>query len=191
MPEESNEQTTQEQQTEQTPESTSTETTTENTVDDLSKLFTPEEVTAKKEAVEASKAEETRRAALTDAERAAEDAKKSEDAKLNEVPEAYEFKVPEGMELDKEVADEITPLFKDLNLSQSNADKLVQVYTDKMLPMFAKRQQDAWQKETDGWKDAVAKDPEIGGNKFKQSVSDAQRTLNTIGTPEKFTNGTT
>lgn len=152
-------------------------------VDDLSTLFTPEEVTAKKEAAEASKAEETRRAALTDAERAAEDATKAEEAKANEVPEAYEFKVPEGMELDAEVAQATTAIFKELDISQGKADKLTQLYTEKMLPMFAKRQQDTWQATVDGWKTAAQKDPEIGGDHFKQSSSDALRVVNTIGTP--------
>jgi len=151
-----------------------------NTADDLSALFTPGEVAAKKETLAAAKAEEERRASLTDEQRTAEDTQKQADAKANEIPEEYSFKMPEGMELDTEVLAKVAPIFKEAGLSQAKADKMVEVYTKEILPAFAKRQADAWKAETDSWAEATRKDPEIGGVKFDETVKNAQRAVNTI-----------
>lgn len=44
-------------------------------------------------------------------------------------PEKYEdFKAPEGFELDKAVLDDVVPLFKELNLNQEQAQKLIDRY---------------------------------------------------------------
>ena len=147
---------------------------------DITTLFTPEELTAKKESVAATKAEETRRAALTDEARAAEDATKATEAKANEVPETYEFTMPDGVELDKETLDKVTPLFKELKLPQAQAAKFIDAYIKDVLPAFVKRQADTWKATTDGWAEAAKKDPEIGGTKFAKSVEDAQRAVNTL-----------
>ncbi len=44
------------------------------------------------------------------------------------VPEAYDFTVPEGRELDPALLAEATPIFKELGLSQEGALKLVDLY---------------------------------------------------------------
>lgn len=54
--------------------------------------------------------------------------KEEADKKANEVPEKYEFKVPEGMALDQALADKVSPIFKEMKLSQVAAQKLVDVY---------------------------------------------------------------
>lgn len=49
-------------------------------------------------------------------------------------PEAYaDFTAPEGYELNQEVLDRAVPLFKELNLSQEQAQKLVSFYGDAAL----------------------------------------------------------
>ena len=49
-------------------------------------------------------------------------------------PETYtEFNLPEGFELKGEILEETTALFKGLNLSQENAQKLVDYYTERVL----------------------------------------------------------
>jgi hypothetical protein len=149
--------------------------------DDLATLFTPEEVTAKKEAVTTAKAEETRRAALTDDERTAEDATKAEEAKANEVPEEYAaFTAPEGMEPEQTFLDIALPEFKELGLTQAKAQQLVDMFSTKLGPAIVQKQQEAWAAEVEGWKQAATKDPEIGGTKFDKSVEDALRAVNTI-----------
>jgi len=153
--------------------------------DDLSKLFTPEEVTAKKEFIASAKTEEERRSKLSP-----EDLKKEDDAKValeadTKVPEIYaDFKIPDGMEVDKELLTETLPMFKELGLSQGKAQKIIDLYSAKIAPAFIKRQADAWNAQKEGWKADVQKDTEIGGDKFEASVKEAQRVLNTLGTPE-------
>jgi len=51
-----------------------------------------------------------------------------EDAKTEGVPEAYEFKMPEGVEEDKALTAAISPVLKDLGLTQEQAQGLVDVY---------------------------------------------------------------
>jgi hypothetical protein len=160
---------------------TTTDTTTTSTADDLATLFTPEEVTAKKEAVTTAKAEEDRRAALTDAERTAEDTAKAEEAKANEVPETYDiFKVADGITIDPTFLEIALPEFKELGLTQAKAQQLVDMFSNKLGPEIVKKQQDSWKAEVDGWKATAEKDPEIGGTKFDKSVEDALRAVNTI-----------
>lgn len=45
------------------------------------------------------------------------------------VPEKYEFKAPEGMTLDQAGVDAFSPVFKEIGLSQEQAQKLVDAYT--------------------------------------------------------------
>ena len=40
------------------------------------------------------------------------------------IPEKYEFTMPEGRELDVEMVEKVTPLFKELKISQEGAQKL-------------------------------------------------------------------
>ena len=153
--------------------------------EDLSTIFTPEEVTAKKEALASAKAEEDRRAKLTDDEKAAEDKAKADQEAANVVPEEYaDFTVPKGMEVDNDLLSEVKPIFKELGLSQANAQKLIDVYSEKIGPAFVKKQAEQWEAQKEDWKAQVKADKEIGGANFDKSVSEAVRVLNTIGTPE-------
>src|SRR6185437_10360924 len=45
-------------------------------------------------------------------------------------PESYDFKAPEGKELNSKFLDRATPVFKELGLSQANAQKLVDTYNE-------------------------------------------------------------
>jgi len=47
-----------------------------------------------------------------------------------EAPESYAFEAHEGKELDKDIVEEVTPLFKELGLSQDAAQKLVNAQID-------------------------------------------------------------
>lgn len=66
--------------------------------------------------------------------KAKEDADKAaqEKAKLDAVPKKYEFKPPEGFTLDQALVEQVTPLFKELKLSQGNAQKLVEFYAGQL-----------------------------------------------------------
>lgn len=88
-------------------------------------------------------------------------------------PEKYEaFKVPEGFEMPEESSKEVSAMFKDLNLSQEQGQKLVDYYV--------KQSQDAaeapfklWEQTQEAWQTQVRNDPEIGGklNEVRTTIS--------------------
>lgn len=141
---------------------------------------TYEQLTAQSKEL-SDKAEELRRSKLTDEERAAEDASRAADT----VPEEYaDFTMPEGMPADEQLLNDFKPVAKELGLSQGKAQKLIDLYGGKVAPLMAQRQQDAWNGQLEAWVAECKGDKEIGGDKFDAAVSDAQRVINTVGTPE-------
>lgn len=98
-------------------------------------------------------------------------------------PEKYEFTAGEGVELDSEALKDFEPVARDLNLTNEQAQKLVDAYP-KILAGVQQRQAEAWQKQTEGWADTVKADKEIGGDKLTANLSAAQRALDQFGTPE-------
>lgn len=118
--------------------------------------------------------------------------KDEKDKKPEGAPEKYEFTAAEGVELDTEALKDFEPLARELNLNQEQAQKLVDMYGTKLLPMVQKQQAEAWQKQTEGWAESVKADKEIGGDKLNSNLSAAQRALDQFGTPElkEYLNGT-
>lgn len=98
-------------------------------------------------------------------------------------PEKYEFKGGEGVELDTEALKDFEPVARELNLTNEQAQKLVDAYP-KILAGVQQRQAEAWQKQTEGWAETVKADKEIGGDKLTANLSAAQRALDQFGTPE-------
>ncbi|HGW4611446.1 peptidase [Enterobacter chengduensis] len=98
-------------------------------------------------------------------------------------PEKYEFQAGEGVELDTEALKDFEPVARDLNLTNEQAQKLVDAYP-KILAGVQQRQAEAWQKQTEGWAETVKADKEIGGDKLTANLSAAQRALDLFGTPE-------
>lgn len=98
-------------------------------------------------------------------------------------PEKYEFKAGEGVELDTEALKDFEPVARDLNLTNEQAQKLVDAYP-KILAGVQQRQAEAWQKQTEGWAETVKADKEIGGDKLTANLSAAQRALEQFGDPE-------
>ncbi|EEZ1594083.1 peptidase [Escherichia coli] len=120
------------------------------------------------------------------------DDKKSENDKQDEkkdgdkpegAPEKYEFQAAEGVELDTEALKEFEPVARELNLTNEQAQKLVDAYP-KILAGVQQRQAEAWQKTTEQWAADVKADKEIGGDKLISNLSAAQRALDQFGTPE-------
>lgn len=98
-------------------------------------------------------------------------------------PEKYEFKAGEGVELDTAALEQFEPIARELNLTNEQAQKLVDAYP-KILAGVQQRQAEAWQKQTEGWAETVKADKEIGGDKLTANLSAAQRALDQFGTPE-------
>lgn len=116
---------------------------------------------------------------------------KKDDDKPDGAPEKYEFTAGEGVELDTEALKDFEPVARDLNLTNEQAQKLVDAYP-KILAGVQQRQAEAWQAQTEEWAATVKADKEIGGDKLTANLGVAQRALDTFGTPElkEYLNGT-
>ena len=110
-------------------------------------------------------------------------AEKKEDDKPEGAPEKYEFQAAEGVELDTEALKDFEPVARELNLTNDQAQKLVDAYP-KILAGVQQRQAEAWQAQTEQWAADVKADKEIGGDKLTSNLSAAQRALDQFGTPE-------
>ncbi|HBX5872685.1 TPA: peptidase [Klebsiella pneumoniae] len=106
-------------------------------------------------------------------------------------PEKYEFQAGEGVELDVEALKDFEPVARELNLTNEQAQKLVDAYP-KILAGVQQRQAEAWQAQTEQWAADVKADKEIGGDKLTANLGVAQRALDTFGTPalKEYLNGT-
>ena len=107
----------------------------------------------------------------------------ADDAK-DGAPETYEtFTLPKGMEVDNKALESFVPLAKDLNLSQAQAQKVVD-YEVQRVAEFTKTQEEAWQSMQEGWRTSTKSDKEIGGPAFDQSLAAAKKFLGAYGTSE-------
>jgi hypothetical protein len=104
-----------------------------------------------------------------------QDSKAAEQA----VPEAYDLKMPEGVELDQAAASEFTAIAKELKLDQAAAQKLADVGA-KMV----QRQAEAHAKLVESWVEQVKTDKDIGGDKLAENLGVARKALEAFGTPE-------
>ena len=154
--------------------------------DDLTTLFTPEEVAAKKEAITAAKAEEDRRAALSDEERTAEDAEKAAELAKGQAPEKYEFTAPEGITLDADMLGKLEGIAKGANLPQAQAQELVNLGAELVQKIEAQAVE-AWDAKRAGWLAESQADKEIGEDVKKGADSATARAFSTIATPEMKT----
>lgn len=130
----------------------------------------------------AKPAEQKTEAELAAEKEAAEKAAKEQ--KPEGAPEKYEFQVPEGQKLDSGALEQFEPIARELNLTNEQAQKLVDVYGSKILPMVQQQQAEAWQKQSEEWSASVKADKEIGGDKLVSNLGVAQRALEQFGTPE-------
>lgn len=106
-----------------------------------------------------------------------------EEQKPEGAPEKYEFKAGEGIELDSAAMADFEPVARELNLTNEQAQKLVDVYP-KILAGVQQRQVEAWQKQTEGWAESVKADKEFGGDKLTANLGAAQCALDQFGNPE-------
>lgn len=106
-----------------------------------------------------------------------------EEQKPEGAPEKYDFKAGEGIEIDTDAMAEFEPVARELNLTNEQAQKLVDVYP-KILAGVQQRQTEAWQAQTEQWAADVKADKEVGGDKLTANLSAAQRALDQFGTPE-------
>jgi hypothetical protein len=92
------------------------------------------------------------------------------------VPEVYELKMPEGMDLDKDAASEFSTLAKELKLDQATAQKFADIGA-----AMATRQAEAHAAQVQSWVDSVKSDKEIGGDKLAENLGIARKAFEQFG----------
>jgi hypothetical protein len=95
-------------------------------------------------------------------------------------PETYaQFTVPEGYELDPQVMQEASGIFKNLNLQQADAQKLVDFYVAKT-SQSANAPYQLWNEMQEKWVDEIKNDPVLGPklNDVKTTIGRAINGLN-------------
>lgn len=84
--------------------------------------------------------------------------------------------LPEGMEIDKEALDEITPAFRELGLSSKGASKIAQVYAEKVLPKVVERSETALEQRIVAtraeWESDAVKAVKENGSNFKNKAGE-------------------
>lgn len=103
-----------------------------------------------------------------------------------DVPETYDYsdvELPEGMQLDEAMVEAAEPVFRELGLSQDQANKLVSMYADQMQGQ-AEASAEAAKQLVSGWLTTAKADKEIGLNNWKGSVGAANAVIRKFGTPE-------
>ena len=161
-------------------------------LDDVSTIFTADEVKERKDTLTTLKTETERRAKLTPEElkteddaRAVEAQKKADDEAAGKVPEKYsDFKIPDGMEMDTALLAEADPIFKELNLTQAGAQKMIDLFSEKIMPAFVKRQTEAWEQQKKDWYAETIANKEIKLDD-KGANLDGNRVINTLFSKEE------
>jgi hypothetical protein len=95
------------------------------------------------------------------------------------VPESYELKMPDGVQLDSAAAEEFTAIAKELKLSAADAQKVADVGAK-----MAQRQAEAHANLVESWVEQVKTDKDIGGDKLDENLGIARKAIDTFGSPE-------
>lgn len=105
---------------------------------------------------------------------------KKEPEKPEGAPEKYEFNLPEGIVLDEAINTEFKGLAKELNLSQENAQKLLDLEF-KHLQNQTKAAAESWTKTTNDWAEQTKKDLGTG---YQEELKYAAKFIDRIAGPE-------
>lgn len=110
--------------------------------------------------------------------KATDDAGKADGTKADE-PIAYDFKAPEGVELDGVAVDEFKAIAAELKLPADGAQKVVDLY-GKLQAQRA----EAFAAQVQAWGEEVKADKEVGGAKLDENLGVARKAIDQFGTPE-------
>jgi hypothetical protein len=101
---------------------------------------------------------------------------KTPEAKADDKPIEYEFKAPEGVELDTELVGKFTDIAKELKLPADQAQKVVDLYA-----ATRQAEADAFTKQVETWGNEVKADKEIGGKNLEESLGYARKVIDSFG----------
>ena len=101
------------------------------------------------------------------------------------IPEKYEFSFEDKTEIDVPFVEKMTPVLKELKLTQEQATKLATIYKGHVSEQMAKIYNDHATQVADWGKEAEA-DKEIGGSpeKFKTSLASIDKAIRSYGSEE-------
>lgn len=99
-------------------------------------------------------------------------------------PEQYvDFKMPEGVKLDEEVANEFKSFAKEKNLPQDEAQKVFDMGA-KLVQRIEAQRAEAVNAEFVKWSESSRTDKEFGGEQLQQNLAVAKDALAQFGSPE-------
>jgi hypothetical protein len=94
-------------------------------------------------------------------------------------PEAYDFKAPEGVALDPVAVEAFAPVAKELGLTQTQAQRVVDLYAG-----LQAQQAEAQAEQVKAWAKQVTTDKEIGGAKWAEHRAVIARARDAFASPE-------
>lgn len=109
---------------------------------------------------------------------------KADDAPKVEVPETYELQAPEGFTLDAKMVEAASPVFKELGLSNEQANKLVPVaaqFAQQIADNLNQQIISQVQADRKAWLDTAKSDPEIGGANWEKTIATGAQALDRLG----------
>ena len=96
-------------------------------------------------------------------------------------PDQYEpFQVPEGMELDSRQFGEAQGVFKELGLTQEQAQKLVDLHAKNWIGAVDAYESELTRRVAD-WGERTKADPEFGGARLNESLASVRRAISHVG----------
>lgn len=119
-----------------------------------------------------SQAADAQTSATTD--QAGDQAQQQNAAEVN-----YEFKMPEGIELDQDAAQEFTAWAKEQGLKPEQAQKVADIGAKMM-----QKQAEMHAQTVSAWVEQVRADKEIGGDKLEENLAYARAAIDAFGSPE-------
>jgi hypothetical protein len=102
------------------------------------------------------------------------------EVKVEGAPEKYDFKAPDGKAFDADVLGKFSEVAKDLNMTQANAQKML----DTIAPALAEKMANAQASAKAEWAASSKADKEFGGDKLLENLAVAEKSLEQLGTPE-------
>lgn len=99
-------------------------------------------------------------------------------------PDTYaDFALPDGVTVDESLLAKATPIFRELGLTQEQAQKLVDLQAEQV-QASSQSQVDAFNQLMTDWREKSINDKEFGGDKFEENIKVAKSAIDKFGTPE-------
>ena len=94
-----------------------------------------------------------------------------------------DFQLPDGVELDAQALESVSPLMQQAGLTQEQAQSLVTWYAEQQQAGM-QAQQESFNTMVNEWAEQSKNDSEFGGEKFEENIATAKMAIDKFGTPE-------